>query len=82
MTKLVYLKLFSIDFEVMVEYEDNAVCGVISVSVDGHPVKCNTEEFYKALDGELQEALEEAINSDKIAYAEMQMDALREEGLH
>ena len=90
MTKLVYLNLFGIEFTVEVEYEeeDNKVyvCGVTEVyvgndSTGAQKIKCNTEEFYKSLDGELQEALEEAISNDKIVAAEARYDAMKEEGL-
>ena len=56
MTKVVYLNMFGIEFEVSVYYEDDAVCEVESVCVNGTPIKCNTEKFEKELDGELQEA--------------------------
>lgn len=81
MTKLVYLNLFGIEFEVSVYYEDNAVCGVESVCVKGTPIECDVEKFGKELDGELQEALEASLRDDKIAAAEARYDAMKEEGL-
>lgn len=81
MTKLVYINMFGIEFEVSVYYEDNAVCGVESVCVNGTPIECNTEQFEKELDVELQEALEEELRNDKIAAAEERYDAMKEEGL-
>lgn len=81
MTKLVYLKMFGIEFEVSVYYEDDSVCGVESVCVNGTPIECDTEKFEKELEGELQEALEEALRNDKIAAAEARYDAMKEEGL-
>ena len=85
MVKQVNLELFGLHFYVDVEYEDNAVCGVERVYAEipeGHLVelKCVTEDFYKSFDGDLQHALEDELESDRIAYAEMQMDAAREEG--
>ena len=53
MTKQVSLDVFGITFYVTVEYEDNSVCGVSEVRLDpyGEPIKCNTEDFFKSLDG-------------------------------
>ena len=83
MTKDVYLNLHGLDLVVTVEYEDNAVCGVVSVSGygTGMALKCDITRFYEELVGELQEALENAIADDKIAYYEDLMDEKREEGL-
>lgn len=85
MTKEVYMDIYGLEFVVTVEYEDNAVCGVECVYAlmkNGTPValKCSTNDFYKAFDGFLQEALEKALEDEKIAEYEMRMDAKREEG--
>lgn len=85
MVKQVYLELFGLHLYVEVEYEDNVVCGVQKVYAEmpqGHLVelKCSTSDFYQSLEGELQEALERELETDKIANAEMSMDAAREEG--
>lgn len=81
MTKMVYLKLAGMDLEVEVYYEDNAVCEVESVCVKGTPIEVNKKEFFKALEGELQDALEDAIRDERIAYEEMKYDEMKEEGL-
>lgn len=73
MTKQVSLDVFGITFYVTVEYEDNSVCGVSEVRLDpyGEPIKCNTEDFFKSLDGELQYAFEEELQAEKDAYYDM-----------
>lgn len=81
MTKDVYLNLAGLDLIVEVEYEDMAVCGVKAVKDDaGRPLNCDTKRFYKDLEGELQESLENAIADEKIAYYENLMDQRKEEG--
>ena len=82
MTRTLLLDLGWIKFYVEVEVCDGAIDSVISVSAEGSekPLKCDRNEFLKCFDGELAELLEEDIRTDKIAYAEMQMDAAREEG--
>lgn len=83
MTKDIYLNLHGLDLVVTVEYEDNAVCGVVSVRPECSEtaLKCDITRFYDELVGELQEALENTIADDKIAYYENLMDEKREEGL-
>ena len=82
MTKDVYLNLHGLNLIVTVEYEDNAVCGVVSVRPECSQMalKCDITRFYDELVVELQEALENAIADDKIAYYENLMDARKEEG--
>lgn len=82
MTRTLCLDLGWIKLYVEVEVCDGMIDSVISVSAEGteKPLKCDTNEFLKCFDGELAELLEEDIRTDKIAYAEMQMDAAREEG--
>lgn len=83
MTKDVNINIHGIDLVVTVEYEDNAVCGVKRVRAEGSQMalKCDITRFYDELVGELQEAIENAIADDKIAYYENLMDARKEEGL-
>lgn len=83
MTKDVGLNIHGLDLVVTVEYEDNAACGVVSVRPEGSQmaIKCDITRFYDELAGELQEALENAIADDKIAYYENLMDQRKEEGL-
>lgn len=83
MTKQVRIDLCGLVIWADVEYEDGAVCGVQRVYAEmpnGHLValKCSISDFYKSLDGELQEALEEELKTDYIAHCEMQMDARKE----
>lgn len=80
MTKDIELKVHGIDFIVTVEYEDNAVCGVDNVRLKGSekPLKCDITLFYAELDGFLQEALENAIADEKIAYYENLMDSKKD----
>jgi hypothetical protein len=89
MTRILTIEICGMEFEVEVEYEEEyPKCGITDVlSVSGImknslPValKCDRKRFLKDLEGDLQEALEEELITDKIAYAEMQMDAAREEG--
>lgn len=82
MTRTLLLDLGWIRLYVDVDVCDGMIDSVISVSAEGSkkPLKCDTSEFLKCFDGELAELLEEDIRTDKIAYAEMQMDAQREEG--
>lgn len=82
MTKQVSLDIFGITFYVTVEYEDNSVCGVLEVRIDpyGEPIKCDTEDFYKSLDGELQDSLEYELQAEKDAYYDMMYEQRREEG--
>ena len=81
MTKTVTIEFLGIDFEVEVEYEDNSVCSVESVSIDGRRIKCNVKEFFDGLESELQTAFENAIKDDEAAKADMMYDAAKEEGL-
>lgn len=82
MTKTLLLDLGWIKLDVTVDVCDDMIESVASVVAEGSekPLKCDTNEFLKCFDGELAELLEEDIRTDKIAYAEMQMDAAREEG--
>lgn len=82
MTKTLLLELGWINLYVEVEVCDEMIDSVISVSAEGtkEPLKVDTVEFLKCFEGELAELLEEDIRTDQIAYAEMQMDAAREEG--
>lgn len=81
MTKDVYLNLHGLDLVVTVEYEDNAVCGVVSVRSEGSQMalKCDITRFYDELVGELQEALENAIQADYGAYCDALYEQAREE---
>lgn len=83
MTKTLLLELGWINLYVEVEVCDGMIDSVISVSAEGteKPLKCDKNEFLKCFEGELTELLEEELRTDKIAYAEMRMDAAREEGL-
>lgn len=85
MTQAIDFELAGMQLKVVVEHEDKAVCGVelvFAIGKDGREmlVDCDTEMFYELLEGELQDAFEEAERDERIAYAEMQMDAAREEG--
>ena len=82
-TKDVSLNLHGLDLVVTVEYEDNAVCAVVSVRPECSQMalKCDIARFYDELIGELQEALENAIADDKIACYENLMDDRKEEWL-
>lgn len=82
MTKTLYMELGWINLYVDVDVCDEMIDSVISVSAEGteKPLKCDTSEFLKCFEGELAELLEEELRTDRIAYAEMQMDAMREEG--
>ena len=82
MTRTLLLDLGWIKLYVTVDVCDDMIDSVVSVVAEGSekPLKCDTNEFLKCFDGELAELLEEDIRTDKIAYAEMQMDAMREEG--
>lgn len=81
MTKQVSLDVFGITFYVTVECEDNSVCGVSEVRLYpyGDPIKCDTEDFFKSLDGELQEAFEYELQAEKDAYYDMIYKQRREE---
>ena len=81
MTKTLYMELGWINLYVDVDVCDGMIDSVISVSAEGtkEPLKVDTAEFLKCFEGELAELLEEDIRTDKIAYAEMQMDAMRAE---
>lgn len=82
MTRTLLLDLGWIKLYVTVDVCDDMIDSVASVVAEGSekPLKCDTNEFLKCFDGELAELLEEDIRTDKIAHAEMQMDAMREEG--
>lgn len=89
MTKRINFTSFGIEFFVEVSYEQDcnklSIEEVTDVWVEGqdgenHLIKCVTDDFFKSFEGEIYKALEDEIESDKIAYAEMQMDAAREEG--
>lgn len=82
MTRTLCLDLGWIKLYVAVDVCDNMIDSVVSVVAEGteKPLKCDRIEFLKCFEGELYELLEEDIRTDKIAYAEMQMDAAREEG--
>lgn len=82
MTRTLLLDLGWIKLYVTVDVCDDMIDSVVSVVAEGSekPLKCDTNEFLKCFDGELAELLEEDIRTDKISYAEMQMDAAREEG--
>lgn len=85
MTKAIDFELAGMQLKVVVNYEDKAVGGVeqvFAVGQDGRDmlVDCDTEMFYELLEGELQDAFEEAERDERLAYAEIQMDAAREEG--
>lgn len=81
MTKTIHMTIFGIEFEVEVEYEDNAVCGVLSVKCGGAPIKCNLNEFCRDCEDDLQRALIDTLEDERIAYAEMRYEAAKEEGL-
>ena len=82
MTRTLCLDLGWIKLDVTVDVCDGMIDSVVSVVAEGteKPLKCDTNEFLKCFDVELAELLEEDIRTDKIVYAEMQMDAAREEG--
>ena len=81
MTRTLLLDLGWIKLDVTVDVCDDMIDSVVSVVAEGseRPLECDTNEFLKCFDGELAELLEEDIRTDKIAHAEMQMDAAREE---
>ena len=81
MTKQVQLDALGITFYVTVEYEDNSVSDVLEVRIDpyGDPIKCDTECFFKSLEGELQEAFEYELQAEKDAYYDMVYEQRREE---
>ncbi len=83
MIRTLCLDLGWIKLDVDVDACDGMIDSVVSVIAEGtgKPLKCDTNEFLKCFDGELAELLEEDIRTDKIAYAEMQMDARKEEGI-
>lgn len=83
MTRTLLLDLGWIKLYVTVDVCDDMIDSVVSVVAEGSekPLKCDTNEFLKCFDGELAELLEEDIRTDKIAHAEMQMDAKKEEGI-
>lgn len=85
MTRILTIEICGMEFEVEVEYEEEyPKCGITDVlSVSGImnnslPVilKCDTERFLKDLEGELQEALEKDILSDKLAHEDALYDAM------
>jgi len=83
--KTVYLDIYGLQFIVTVEIDIEGVCDVRhveAVAENGQPVtlKCETDEFYKAFDGFLDEALKQALIEDAIDAYEMKMDSKREEG--
>ena len=82
MTKTLRMELGWITLYVDVDVCDGMIDSVISVSAEGteKPLKCDTNEFLKCFEGELAELLEEELRTDYIAHAEMQMDAMKEEG--
>lgn len=82
MTRTLCLDLGWIKLYVTVDVCDDMIDSVVRVVAEGSekPLKCDTNEFLKCFEGELAELLEEDIRTEKIAYAEMQIDAAREEG--
>jgi hypothetical protein len=89
MEKTLTIELYGMEFEVLVGYEQEGnKCGVTEVlEVSGVmknnrsvALKCDKSAFEKAFEGELQEALEQAIIDDKTAYYEAKYDEARDEG--
>lgn len=90
MLKTCEMALNGIRFVIDVEYEGEgnkvSAYGVESVSaqtLDGSfkALECDTERFYKDLEGEVQKALENAIQADYEAYCDAVYEQAREEGL-
>lgn len=84
MERQVKLNFGGLELYVVVEYEDNAVFGVRKVLADTKTdtveIVCDKAKFFETYEGDLQYAFEEAERDERIAHAEMQMDADREEG--
>lgn len=76
MTKTLLMELGWITLYVTVAVCDGMIDEVLSVCAEGteKPLKCDRYEFLKCFEGELAELLEEELRTDRIAYAEMQMD--------
>lgn len=87
MVREISLDQLGMTYYIEVEYEEEygkvGACGVYSVSVEGldgqiRPLKCDVEQFYDALEGEIQQALEDDIQADKDAYYDMVYEEQRE----
>lgn len=85
MTKAINFELAGMNLKVVVDYEDRSVGGVemvFAVGQDGREmlVDCDTDMFYELLEGELQDAFEEALVQEKAYYDDMRYEQAREEG--
>lgn len=89
MTKELELNVYGLELVVEVEYEvEDNKCGITEVHYvaarmkNGLPValKCDMTRFMEDLEGELQEALENAIQADYEAYCDALYEQAKEEG--
>ena len=89
MTKELELNVYGLELVVEAEYEeeDNKcwltdVHSVAARMKNGLPLvlKCDIQRFMKELDGELQEALEDALRADFDAYCDSLYEQAEEEG--
>lgn len=85
MTKAIDFELAGMKLKVVVGYTDKwveYVDLVFAVGKDGREMlmDCDTGLFYESFERELQDAFDEYVRDERIAYAEMRMDAAREEG--
>ena len=83
MEKTLLLELGWINLYVTVSVFDEEIEEVLRVEAEGTPtpLKCDRTEFLKCFEGELYELLQEELRTDYIAHCEMQMDAMKEEGI-
>lgn len=83
MIKKLLLELGWINLYVTVSVFDEEIDEVLAVHAEGTPtpLKCDRIEFLKCFEGELYELLQEELRTDYIAHCEMQMDAMKEEGI-
>ena len=89
MIKTVPLEIHGLRLFVEVEYDGEGkevnACGVLSVAAVPEKgaviaLKCDTARFFKDLEGEVQEALENEIQADYEAYCDAMYEQAREEG--
>ena len=83
MIKKLLLELGWINLYVTVSVFDDEIEEVLRVEAEGTQtlLKCDRIEFLKCFEGELYELLQEELRTDYIAHCEMQMDAMKEEGI-